>query len=102
FVGCLVANAVSPNGVVDLVCGSLSSLLAAWLSYKLREKPALVPMPPVAVNGVVIGAMLYFVYGIPMPLLACMAWVAAGQVCACYVLGYPLLCYLKKFEVIFK
>ncbi|MCL1808809.1 MAG: QueT transporter family protein [Clostridiales bacterium] len=102
FVGCFIANLASPNGIADLVCGSLSSLFAAWFSYKLRDWPALVPMPPVAVNGIAIGAMIYFVYGIPMPLLACMAWVAAGQACACYILGYPLLCYLKKFEGIFK
>ena len=102
FVGCFTANMISPYGIVDLVCGSIASLAAAWLSYKLRGKPLLVPLPPVVINGVVIGAMLYFVYGVPMPLLACMGWVAAGQFAACYILGYPLLCYLKKHKRIFE
>jgi len=102
FVGCFIANLISPYGVVDLVCGSLASLIAASLSYQLRSKPVLVPAPPVAINGIVIGAMLYFAYGVPMPLLACMGWVAVGQLIACYVLGYPLLCYLKKYKRIFE
>ena len=102
FVGCFLANLISPYGVVDLVCGSLASLIAASLSYKLRSKPFLVPAPPVVINGIVIGAMLYFAYSVPMPLLACMGWVAVGQLIACYVLGYPLLCYMKKYKRIFE
>jgi len=102
FVGCLAANLISPMGTVDLILGSLASLIAAWLSYKLRKKQILVPAPPVIVNGVVIGAMIYYVYGVPAPIIICMAWVAAGQVAACYILGYPLLCYLKKHKRIFE
>ena len=102
FVGCLIANTLSPIGMADLIFGSLASLAAAWLSYKLRSKPLLVPAPPVVINAVVIGALLYYVYGIPAPLPACMAWVAAGQAAACYILGYPLLCCLKKYKRIFE
>ena len=102
FVGCLAANIISPMGAVDLVFGSVASLAAAWMSYKLRKRPLLVPLPPVLVNGVVVGAMIYFVYGVPAPLPACMAWVAAGQAASCYIIGYPLLCYLRKHKRIFE
>jgi len=102
FVGCLIANTLSPIGMADLICGSAASLLAAWLSYLLRRKPLLVPAPPVVINAAVIGALLHFIYGIPAALPVCMAWVAAGQIAACYVLGYPLLCYLKKYKRIFE
>lgn len=102
FIGCLAANMISPMGVADMVCGSLASLVAAWASYKLRKRQLLVPAPPVIINGVVIGAMIYYIYGVPAPLLVCMGWVAAGQAAACYLLGYPLLCYLKKHKRIFE
>ena len=102
FIGCLAANIISPMGVADMVCGSLASLVAAWASYKLRKRQLLVPAPPVIINGVVIGAMIYYIYGVPAPLLVCMGWVAAGQAAACYLLGYPLLCYLKKHKRIFE
>jgi len=102
FVGCFIANFLGPLSIADLICGSLASLIASILSYKLRHKQALVPLPPVVVNGVIIGAMLYFVYGVPVSLWACMAFVTVGQVVACYGLGYPLLCFLKKHRKIFE
>jgi uncharacterized membrane protein len=102
FIGCLVANILGPNGILDIVLGSSASLIAAVLSYLLRKKPLLVPMPPVIVNALVIGPMLKYVYALPIPLIACILWVALGQLIACYGIGYPLLSYLKKYNFIFK
>lgn len=101
FVGCLVSNMLGPYGIVDVVVGSGASLLAAIGSYCLREKPLLVPLPPVVFNGVLVGGMLHFAYGVPN-LPACMVWVALGQLVACYVLGYPLLRLLKRYEGVFR
>lgn len=101
FVGCLVSNVLGPYGIVDVVVGSTASLLAALASYKLRERPILVPLPPVIINGILIGGMLHFAYGVPN-LPACMAWVALGQLLACYGLGYPLLKLLKRYEGVFR
>lgn len=102
FVGCFIANLLGPYGLPDLILGSLASLIASSLSYQLRHKPILVPLPPVIVNGVIIGAMLHFVIGVPLPLFALMGWVTLGQIVACYGLGYPLLCGLKKYKKIFE
>lgn len=101
FVGCLVSNILGPYGIVDVVVGSAASLLTAIASYRLKEKPLLVPLPPVVFNGVLIGGMLHFAYGFPN-LPACMAWVALGQLIACYGLGYPLLKLLKRYEGVFQ
>ncbi len=101
FVGCLVSNILGPYGIVDVVVGSAASLLAAIASYRLKEKPLLVSLPPVVFNGVLIGGMLHFAYGVPN-LPACMAWVALGQLIACYGLGYPLLKLLKRYEGVFQ
>lgn len=38
FVGCVLANILGGNGIWDVVIGSLSSLLAAFLTYKLTYK----------------------------------------------------------------
>ena len=102
FVGCLVSNTLGPYGLVDMICGSAASLLAAWCSRLLRGRPALVPLPPVLFNGVIIGGMLYFAYGIGVPLIPCMLWVALGQAISCYGLGYPLLRCLQKYRRIFE
>lgn len=102
FIGCLVSNMVGPYGIMDMVFGSSATLLAAIGSYYLRSRPILVPLPPVIANGIIIGAMLYYAYAVPMPLIACILWVAAGELIACYVIGYPLLRILKKYKKIFE
>jgi uncharacterized membrane protein len=102
FVGCMVANILGPYGMLDMVLGGGATLIAALMSYTLRKRPILVPLPPVLVNAVVIGSMLYYAYGVPMSLLACMATVGLGQLVSCYALGYPLLKILSKYENIFK
>lgn len=101
FAGCVVANLVSPYGIIDVICGSMATLFAAWLSYLLRNRWWLVPLPPVVVNAVVIGGMLHFAYGVPN-LPACMGWIALGQIGACYVLGSPLLKLLDRHSEIFR
>lgn len=101
FIGCLISNMLTGN-LVDIICGSLATLIAAVLSYKLRKFPVLVPLPPVVLNGLVIGAVLCYAYKVGAPLWSCMLWVAAGQLLACYVLGYPLLKYFVKKKNIFR
>lgn len=101
FIGCIVANMVSPVGVIDMVIGSLATLIAAYFSYKLRDKKWLVPLPPVIINGIVVGCMLYFVYGIDISLIGCMAWVGLGEAVICYGVGYPLSRILEKHKGIF-
>jgi uncharacterized membrane protein len=102
FAGCLLANTLGPYGIFDIVLGSAATLAAALVSYKLRSKPLLVPLPPVLANGLVIGPMLYYVYSVPLPLWACILWVAAGEAAACYGIGLPLLRYLSKRKSVFR
>lgn len=101
FVGCLVSNLLSPYGLPDLIFGSMASLLAAAGSYLLRKRPILVPLPPVLANGILVGAMLYYVYEVPVSLPVSILWVAAGEMLACYGLGYPLMRCLRKYKGIF-
>jgi uncharacterized membrane protein len=95
FIGCMVANIFSPNGIADIIAGSLATLAAAALSYYMPKK-WLVPMPPVMVNAIVIGVMLGLMYN--SPIWAMILYVAAGQAIACYAGGYPLLLLLNKFK----
>ncbi len=95
FVGCIVANFFGPGGMLDVVFGSAASLIAAYLTRKMPVK-WLAPLPPVIVNGVIIGFLLNYLY--QLPLLVTMGWVALGQLIACYFIGYPLLLLLEKYR----
>ncbi|MDD4714983.1 MAG: QueT transporter family protein [Oscillospiraceae bacterium] len=98
FVGCILSNLVGGYGILDIVFGSLATLLAAWCTSKIRVR-WLAPLPPVLINGIVVGAMLakvlspgnflqsFFLFG---------AQVAAGELLAAYVLGLPILYILPK------
>jgi uncharacterized membrane protein len=99
FLGCLISNIVGVSmglgaGLLDIIFGSLATLLAAYLSYLLRNKKWLVPLPPVIINAVVIGAILSYV--LEIPLFATMLSVGLGQIGACYVLGMILYYVLDK------
>ena len=100
-IGCLLANLLGPYGIFDVIFGTLATLVATVCSYKLRDHDWLVPLPPVIANGIIVGGMLHFAYGVP-GLWACMAWVALGELIACYVIGLPLLKFLKKYKHIFE
>ncbi len=96
FIGCLVSNLFG-MGVWDIVLGSLTTLLAAYLSYRLRRHPWLVPLPPILLNAVIIGGMLYFLGASDATLIASMLSVGAGQAVVCYVLGMPLMKLCRRF-----
>ena len=94
FVGCLLANLLGGLGILDVVFGSLATLIAAWMSYRLRNYPLLAILPPVLVNAVIIGLVLYYAAGEPL-------WFSIGsiflsQAVVCYVVGYPLYLLLKR------
>lgn len=95
FVGCIVANLYGGGGIIDVVFGSLATLIAAYLSYKMPTK-WLVPLPPVIVNGIIVGYILNYLYG--LPLMITMGWVTMGQAIACYGFGYPLMKLLEKYK----
>ena len=59
FVGCLIANLLSPYGVLDIVVGSAATLLAALLTARCQKK-WLAPLPPVIANTVLIGLVLAY------------------------------------------
>ena len=95
FVGCLIANLIGGAGILDIVFGSLATLIAGLLTYAMRKLPAWVALlPVVVVNGLVVGWVLNAAYG--TPLLLGMGSVALGQAVVCYVLGLPLLALLRR------
>ena len=92
FIGCLVANLLSPVGIWDVLFGSLATLLAAMGTHALRKRPLLAVTCPVISNGLIVGAMLSIVYSLPAVLT--IIQVAVGEALAVAV-GYVLLRVLK-------
>lgn len=99
-VGCLIANLLSPYGVLDIVVGSAATLLAALLTARCQKK-WLAPLPPVIANTVLIGLVLaYEQAGTSAAFWPTYAFnaltVGLGETVACYGLGGLLLWRLDK------
>jgi uncharacterized membrane protein len=101
FVGCLIANIFGGNGIWDITIGSIATLISAYITYKISfnkpKRKLLAPLPPVIVNAVIVGPMLSILYD--MPMLVAIGSVAAGELIACYVLGYPLMLIIERNKV---
>ncbi len=98
FIGCLMANLLGGAMMADVVFGSLTTLVAAFLSYKLRKKRFFVGLPPVVLNAIVIPFILKYSYGVPEGIPFMMLTILAGQAIAVYGLGAPLLLALEPLK----
>ena len=103
FVGCILSNILSPYGPLDLIFGSLATLLAGLLTARCKNK-WLAPLPPVICNGVLVGGLISyqevgFTTAFGGTFLFNAASVALGELLACYVLGLPLLALMDKAKV---
>lgn len=93
FVGCLLANLFGGMGLVDVVFGSLATLAAALLTWKMPNK-FLAALPPVVINGLVVGGYLSVL--LDLPFVSTALYVAFGQAVACFGLGLPLVHLLER------
>lgn len=93
FVGCIIANSVSPLGAWDIVAGSLTSLLAAWVTWRYRES-IIAYLSPVVLNSLLVSIYVSWLLKIPYWLTA--VSIAVSEAAVVFLLGYPMIKYLKK------
>ena len=103
FVGCIIGNFLGGAIPVDIICGSIATLIGAFGSYALRKQKFRVPVPPIMANTVIVPFVLFYGYGINLPIPLMMLSVGAGEVLSCGVLGLVILSALDRYKnVIFK
>ena len=105
-VGCLIANLLSPYGLLDIIVGTSATLIAAFLTRRCKNK-YLAPLPPVLCNGLLVGAMLAFEQTGFGDAFAASFWyntcsVTVGETISCYGLGLLLIHRLEKSRIIEK
>lgn len=103
FIGCFLGNLLGGAVLLDMICGSLATLIGAILSYLLRRNKYLVPIPPILANIIIVPWVLRIGYGLVVPIPIMMITVGIGEVISCGILGMILLFTLNKYKsVIFK
>lgn len=118
--GSIIANllnlgATGPLGWLDVVFGSLGTLLGAAWTWRLRKRTALGLLGPVISNALIVPAYLPMILkGLGLYELPLLGWnleqgwlpmylfgvvaVGAGQAVVLYGLGWPLLKALERFR----
>lgn len=106
--GCLIANMLGPNGLLDIIFGTLAtfiSLIAIYFTGKIiknyKLKLILSSIWPTIINGLIIGWMLNKLY--KLPLILSMGEVAIGEFVVVTIIGVPLFLFARKpFEDVLK
>lgn len=99
FVGCLIANVLGGGIILDVIAGSVATLIAAFATYALRNKSKyLASVPPVAANALIIPWVLKYGYGEPLPIPFMMGTVALGEILTATIIGTILLLVLNRYR----
>lgn len=100
FIGCLLGNLLTGAPIYDVLFGSLATLIAAFITYQIRNRASkyLAPLPSVVVNALVVGWLLVYVYEVGVRFWVAAGYVAIGQAIACFALGIPLMKLLERFR----
>ena len=103
FLGCLISNLVTGCMPLDVVFGSLATLIGACVTYALRKHKWLAPLPPIVANTIIVPFVLRYVYLAEGTIPFFMLTVGIGEVISCYLLGSILHRVLDRYkEHIFK
>lgn len=92
FLGCLIANFLGGGIMLDVIFGSIATLIGAWAGYLLRNNRWLVPVPAIISNTIIVPFVLMYGYGVndvALPILALQIFL--GEVGGCFILG-EMLC----------
>ena len=94
-IGCLIGNLIGGN-VMDMIFGTLATLIGAAVSYAVRKNQYLVPLPPIISNALIIPWVLKYAYELPLSIPFLILTVSIGEVLSCGILGLVLLTALKS------
>ena len=110
-IGCFLANLINPGnlGPIDIVFGSLATLIAALLTYNIAKSAIykkmifndiLALIPPVTVNALIVGTYLTFLLTegairVTM-IIVYVVYVGLSELTVVYIIGLPLLLVLRK------
>ena len=98
FIGCMISNLLNGAIILDVVGGSLATLIGAVGSYLLRKNRYLISVPPILANMVIIPWVLRLGYGSDAMIWFSTITVGIGEFLAIGVLGQFLLTVLLKYR----
>lgn len=103
FIGCFIANLLGGAAIIDVIFGSLATLIGAYGTYLLRKNVKLAWLPPVISNTFIIPFVLRFAYGMPDMIPFLMLTVGIGEILTVGIAGNALRISLERYkDIIFR
>ena len=96
FIGCIISNLITGCAFWDIVFGSLATLIAAYITSKMKNLKYLATLPPVIANTLIIPPILKAVYAVPDAMWFIYLTVFIGEVLSCSILGTGLMAIIEK------
>lgn len=89
-IGCFISNLIGGGSYLDVIFGTLATLIGALGTYWLRRNVFLAPVPPILSNTIIIPLVLRFAYFDASPFYFLAFTVGIGEVLSCGILGLML------------
>ncbi len=97
FAGCLISNIITGAALLDVIFGSLATLVGAVFTRIIGKKHLyLSSVPPIIANTLAVPLVLKYVYCLDGAVWFFVLTVAAGEIISCGILGTLLLKGLEK------
>ena len=93
-VGCAISNIISLFGVLDIIFGSLITLVAGYLTSKIRNI-WIAPLPPILLNAIFL-PLVWILAGSQDMYILQVLYLTISQSIVLYLLGVPMIRYLDK------
>lgn len=96
-VGCLITNILFGKGIADIIIGTLTTLVAALLTYRLRKSYYLAAIPPIILNALTVPIILIIAKTYPWEAyLLNVLIICATQAIVILGIGLPMSYILKN------
>ena len=95
-IGCLIANVITSGNVLDIVFGTLATLIGAVGAYLLRKWKWMVSIPTIAANTIIIPFVLKYGFMLEDSVIFFAVTIFIGEFISAGVLGTSLLLALQK------
>ena len=106
FIGCFLANLLSGSIPVDIIFGSIATLIGAIATHyagRLKNKSSkwLAPAGPILSNTIIVPFVLKYGYGTPQAIPYMMFTIALSEIIVCGILGMMLFNVINRYKTVF-
>ncbi len=99
FIGCIISNILTGASLIDIVFGSIATLIGAIGTYKLKNNIRLAPIPTILSNAVILPFVLAYSYHIQTAIPLMMIFIGLGELISAGLLGIVFYNSIKKYKI---